>query len=254
MGIVNEELIDTPWGIQQYLMGSFRSPGVSVMRDSRTGDMEMAVLQEGRVRGGSNDGENRSMAVTPTREALVAQGLPPYTELVRQGMGWSVMATAAVAALVVRPSTVAAITLWNGETTGGKSYVIDRLFTHNLVSTAADAFFGIWACIHPAGMTEPTADIAPSATNFTGSSGKTYSGMGVVDVGATVVDNGWYPWSNAIQIEGTGILPGSTASVDVAGRLIVPPQGAISVQVVAAVVGNTFCSGLSWYEIALDLE
>lgn len=214
----------------------------------------MAVQIQGETRGGSNDGDERTVGVTPGRELLIAQGLPPYAELTRQGVHWSVMATAAVAGLVVRPSTVAAVTLWNGEGSGGKSYVIDRIFTHNLVSTAAQSFFGMWACIHPAGMTAPTADLAYSATNWRGSSGKFYNGRGIADVGATVVNNGWYPWGQGQEVEATGVLPGSHQSIDVGGRLIVPPGGAISLQVVAGVVGDTFTSGLSWWEVQLDLE
>ena len=41
-------------------------------------------------------------------ELLVAQGLPPYAELVRLNAGWATMSTSAVAGLVVRPTTTAA--------------------------------------------------------------------------------------------------------------------------------------------------
>lgn len=214
----------------------------------------MAVVLDGIVRSGDAAGDERHAQVTPDGSQYIAQGLPPYAELTRQGQHWSVMATAAVAGLVVRPSTTAGITLWNGEGTGGKSYVVDRIFTHNLVSTAAETFFGMWACIHPAGMAQPTADLAYSATNWRGSSGKGYNGRGVADVAATVVDNGWYPWGQGQAVEAAGVLPGSHQSIDVQGRLIVPPGGAISLQVVAGVTGDTFTSGLSWWELQLDLE
>ena len=68
-------------------------------------------------------------------ELLMAQGLPPYTEAVRKGTMWGTMSTAAVAGLVVRPTTTAAFEIWNGYAAGGKSLIIDRLFWHNLVST-----------------------------------------------------------------------------------------------------------------------
>jgi hypothetical protein len=252
--MANEEvMINTPQGIAAYLAGTFHIPGVHVIRASN-GGMNMAVRSEGVVRGGGNDGEDRGIALNEKNEQILAQGLPPYVEMTRQGGGFSAIQTAATAALVVRPSTVAAITLWNGEGSGGKSYVIDRLFSHNLVSTAAESFFGIWATVHPAGMTNPGVDIARSATNLTGNSGKTYNGLGVVGVGETVVDNGWYIWGSGKAISASGVIPGSHASAEVAGRLIVPPQGGISVQVVASLVGCTFTSGLSWYEVQLDLD
>ncbi len=253
--MANEEFrINTPEGIQAYLMGTIREPGIHVIRNRQTGGLQMAVVQQGITRGGVNDGNPKDMAVSPKGNQLVQQALSPYAELTRAGAGYSAIATAAVAALVVRPSTLAAITIWNGETTGGRSYVIDRIFTHNLVSTGALSFFGMWACIHPAGMTEPTKDIAASASNLTGSRGQAYSGKAIVDVGATVIDNGWYPWSNSVEVTTATILPGAHLTADIQGRLIVPPQGAISIQVVCSLVTQTFTSGASWNEIQLDLD
>ena len=185
----------------------------------------------------------------------VAQGLPPCTEMARRGHGWRVTTTTAAASLVVRPDTVALLTLWNGEGTGGgKSYIIDRIFAHMLVSDNAQGRFLLWACIHPQGMTKPTADLAPSATNLTGLTGRLYSGMAVADINATVVDNGWYPVSSSVDYEPTGVLPGAGIVANIEGRLIVPPQGGISIQVVASDPDeSTSCVGISWYEEKLNL-
>lgn len=163
------------------------------------------------------------------------------------------IATAAVAGLVIRPSTVAGITLWNGEAATGKSYIIDRIFSHCLVAGGEAGSAGLWVCVHPTGMTAPTADIPASATNITGHTGKRYAGRAVVDVGATVVDNGWYPWGIGIQLPPTAI-PGALLEARVEGRLIVPPSAGISIQVVTSVNDETFCSGLSFYEEVLDIE
>lgn len=214
----------------------------------------MAVRIEGRVRSGVNAGDEQTIEATDEGDLFVAQSLPPYAEMSRLGNHWSAIQTAATAGLVVRPSTVSAITIFNGEPAGGLSYVIDRLFSHNLVSTSAESFFGIWACIHPAGMTDPGEDIAASATNVNGSSGKIYSGRAIVAVAETIVNNGWYPWGYGKAISASGVIPGSIADADVAGRLIVPPQGGISVQVVASLAACTFTSGLSWWEMQLALS
>jgi hypothetical protein len=165
-----------------------------------------------------------------------------------------VIATTASASLVVRPDTVAALTLWNGEGTNGKSYIVDRIFAHMLVSDNADGRFMLWACVHPQGMTKPTADIARAATNLVGMSGLYYSGMAVVDVEATVADNGWYPVSSSVSYELTGVLPGAGIVANIEGRLIVPPQGGISIQVVSSDADeSTPVVGLSWYEEKLNL-
>ncbi len=213
----------------------------------------MAVRSDGVVRSGTNQGDEKALAVTTGGDQYVTQSSAPYTELTRLGDGWSAIATAAVAALVVRPSTTAAFTLWNGESAGGKSYVIDRLFTHNLVSTNAKSFFGIWACVHPAGMTNPGEDIAASASNVTGNYGKRYNGNAVVGVAESVNDNGWYPWTNSVEVATATILPGAHLTADVQGRLIVPPQGGISVQVVCSLITEDFTSGCSWYEAQMQL-
>ena len=250
--MANEEaLIDTPEGIRSYLNSFNRIPGIRVIKNT-LGEEQMSVRSDGVVRGGSNDGETRGIALNEKNEQLVAQGLPPYAELTRLGGGYSVTATAAVACVIIRPSTTAGVTLWNGEGSGGKSYVIDRIFTHNLVPGAEDEVFSIWACIHPAGMAAPGADIADSATNLTGNSGRTYAGRAQFGVAETVVDNGWYPWGSEPSA-GSGVLAGAVLSVEVAGRLIVPPGGAISLQVVSGITDVTFTSGLSWYEHQLDL-
>lgn len=213
----------------------------------------MSVLSEALRRAGINKGEEKPLESDEDGNLLVSQGYPAGVELSRLGAGWSVIATAAVAALVVRPSTVAGITLWNGEAPGGKSYVIDRLFTHHLVGTSAISYFSIWACVHPPGMTDPGSDIARSATNLVGNTGKAYNGAGVVGVGETVDDNGWFPWGQGQPTPVVNTIPGSAATAEVNGRLIVPPTGGISLTVVASVVGETFTSGLSWYEAQLAL-
>lgn len=210
-------------------------------------------VQSAVLRGDSST--EKKLEANEKSELLTAQGLPPYVEMARLGDGWSAIATAAVVGLVVRPSTVAQFTLFNNEQGGGKSYIIDRLFTHNLVSTNALSFYSIWATVHPAGMTNPGIDIAASATNITGNTGKTYNGNAVVGVAETIVDNGWYPWATSVEVTTATTLPGSHLVAEVNGRLIVPPQGGISLTVVCSLASTvTFCTGLSWFETVLDLQ
>jgi len=197
--------------------------------------------------------EEKHLQTNDIGDLLVAEGLPPYAEMTRRGNGWQVIATSAVAGLVVRPSTTAMITLWNGEGTSGKSYIIDRVFTHCLVSVAAAGRFMIWGCIHPAGMANPTSELAASATNITGMSGKLYSGSAVVNLALGCVDNGWFPLSSSVDYEPSGVLPGAGIVQNIEGRLIIPPQAAISLQVVTSANTATFCTGLSWYEEVLGI-
>jgi len=195
-------------------------------------------------------GNKVSIKATKNGDLYVAQGLPSGAVLTAKGVGYQAQATAAIAALVVRPSIAAAFTLWNGEAAGGKSYVIERVMCHQLVSTAAQARFGIWLCSHPVGMTAVTADITAIKSTRCISS---YGGNARLDNGATVVDDGWFPWGDSVDVEPTGVLPGAQRSAEIGGRIIVPPTAGLSAHVVASLVGDTFTLGFHWYEVQLDL-
>ena len=184
-------------------------------------------------------------------DALVAQGLPPYTEITRRGGGYQVMNTTALAALVVRPSTVANLTLFNNNAAGGKSLIIVRAFAFNLVSTAAQARHGLWLCSHKPGLVSPTADITAIKSL---SCKANYGGGAVADTGMTVIDDGWFPWGPWGDVEPTGVLPGGILEVKVDGAIIVPPTCGVSTQVVSSVVGNTYTTGFMFYEEQLALE
>lgn len=182
-------------------------------------------------------------------EQLVAIGLPRGAEMVRKGNAWATMATSAVAGLVVRPSTAAAFELFNGNNVGGKSLIIDQIFTFNLVSTNVIEGFSLWAQV-----TAPKS--APSSASLVvrGSSGKPYTGSSVNAVATTVIDSGWFPWTNAYQKGAGGVVPFGAVIAEVDGRLIVPPQCSLCLHVVSSLVGQTFTSGARWYEETISLE
>lgn len=189
--------------------------------------------------------DNAKVQLTPNgNDLLVAQGLPPYTEITRLGGGWQAMATSAVAAVVVRPSTTAMATLYNNDVSQNRSLIMDAAFAHNLVG-AANSVYSIWLCVHPVGMAVPTNDI--TARNSL--SGRPAGGGAVTifDNGATVVADGWFPWGLSEHTV-TVTTPGGVVQADIAGRIIVPPTAAISMHVVADVTGATFTAGFRWYE------
>ncbi len=172
----------------------------------------------------------------------------PFAKARHAGEYESAMASAAVAALVVRPTTTAAITFWNGESPGGKSLVLDRFFTHNLVSTAAIEYFGMWYCIHRQ-MVEPTNDI--TTLRGTGDGVGPNVNVVFVDVGATVKDDGWFPTGRQGKSSVTNTIPGGYAEWEVDERLVVPPGAGFSLHVVSGITGQTFTTGASWYRTQL---
>lgn len=210
----------------------------------------MAMLEF--LRRSLDSGSTRTAKGDYDDNLLVAQGMPPYAELSRRNKGWATMNTSALAALVVRPSTVANLTLYNGNTAASQvAFVIDRVWAFNLVTTDAVHAFSLWGCVHPTGMTAPTADI--TAINSMSGLATAYSGGAIVDTGATVVANGWFPLVGSPIGNPGGVTPGTSAVAEIAGRIIIPPTAAMSLQVVASLVGDTFTTGFSWYEVALPM-
>jgi hypothetical protein len=160
------------------------------------------------------------------------------------------MATAAVAALVVRPDTVAMATLHNNEPDAGRSLIMDAAFAHNLVGTA-NAVYSIWLCVHPVGMTAPTNDITVR-NSLSGRTAGNGAAATLFDNGATVVDNGWFPWGLSEHTV-TITTPGGVVVAPIDGRIIIPPKAGISLQVVANVTGATFTAGFRWFEKVITL-
>jgi hypothetical protein len=182
-------------------------------------------------------------------EQLVAQGLPRGAEMVRRGQAWATMSTAAVAGLVVRPSTTAALELFNGYAAGGKSLIIDRLFWHNLVSTNVIESFSGWAAVTASKAAPSTASLVTR-----GASGKPYGGAVINAISTTVVDSGWFPWGAGFTKGAGGVVPHGAVIAEVDGRLIVPPQCSLCLHVVSSLVGQTFTQGASWYEEQITVE
>lgn len=176
---------------------------------------------------------------------LDAQGPLGYARLAQYHE--SAMTTAAVAGLVVRPTTVSLITIFNGEAPGGKSLVIDRLFAFNLVTAAAQTMFSLWYCNHtqPINVAKPANEIV--TLRGTGDGREPDNGTVRVEVDGTVLDDGWFPCGNWGEGEEAGVLPGAAIEWECNGRLIVRPKAALSLHVVAGTVAEDFTVGASWW-------
>ncbi len=202
----------------------------------------------GTRRGGADNGQQKVVPVNEANEQIVAQGLPPFTDLVRSNSGWSSMAILAVAQLVVRPTTVAAFEIWNGYT--DKSLIVEDIFTFNLVSSAVVESFSIWAQV-----TAPKA--APSAganVTINGMNGKPYGGAVVCGLGTTVIANGWRPYGTSPPIALGAATPGGALTANIDGRLIVPPGCSLCIHTVGSTTAWTFQNGGSWFEKVITVE
>jgi hypothetical protein len=98
-------------------------------------------------------------------------------------------------------------------------------------------------------MTKPTSEIV--ALRGTGDGREPANGTVIVDAGATVLDDGWFPCGRAGAISETGVTPQSIAEWECNGRLVVPPHHGLSVNVVSSVADDDFTSGVSWWRTQL---
>ena len=215
-----------------------RRKGIHARRISN-GDVGMTLVVSGLVRGSSVEAD---FAIAPDGSQYMAPADAAYTELSRQGQGWSSMAVAAVAGLVVRPTTVAAFEIWNGSST--YSLVVDRIFTFNLVASAIQGTYTPWAMVTLA----KAAPAAGASVTVNGNSGKTYNGGVICGLGTTVIDNGWHPWGTSPAFGLGTATPGGSMEAQVMGRLIVPPRCSLCLHTVSQTTAWTFQNGASWFE------
>lgn len=234
-----EAYLDSPWGIDLALRSGVLTRGQFVRRVP--GGYSMTVTVQGLIKGSTTPTE---FVGSPEGAQFVNQFQPRYMELSRMGAGWQTMQTSATAALVVRPSTVTGLELWNGS--NQLSMVVDRLFSQELVTSTTGLGGGcqIWAQV-----TLPKATPSSASLAIIGNSNKAYSGSVVTAVGTTVIANGWFPWGNALKKESAGaVVPGGGLEAFPEGRIVVPPGCSLCVTVVSGYAADTFCSGASWYE------
>lgn len=175
----------------------------------------------------------------------ILHNLPYAVVWTAMGYGKQAMATAAIAALVVRPSTTSMLTIYN-PSGNSKHLVIERAFAHNLV-TAIEENGGLWLCSHPVGMTAPTGN---NITVRNSTNGQAAGGSGtIVDTAESISDDGWFPWGASEWTNLDGTVPGGQLEAQIGGRIIVPPGAGLSIHVVASTTVNTYTCGFHWFEV-----
>ncbi|KKM64511.1 hypothetical protein LCGC14_1500600 [marine sediment metagenome] len=173
--------------------------------------------------------------------------LPYHIQWTAKGYSRSAIAVVAVAALIQRPTTTAAIQLGNNEAGGGKVYVMERGFAHQLVHPNFEIESGLHICVHPVGTAMPdTNDITVRNSSSGLAAG---SSLSIFDINEGVNDDGWFPWGDWTKCDETGVTPGGHVEAAFRGRIIIPPKAAISMHVVAGTTGSTFTCGFHWFEV-----
>lgn len=192
-----------------------------------------------------SDGQRADIGLTRGGEQSVVQGLPPYTEITRQGRTWSTMIPTGSAFTHVAnmPTTRAELALYNGDSE--KSYVIDSAWYLCLTSiTAASGVALIYQVGYPAVLTDNTAVLinSPSGVEY---SGRAKRALAVT----TMVANKWAMLAGGPT--GAAASIGHSLFADVGGRIVLPPGATLGLNVVVGTATGTALIGVAWHEVKL---
>jgi hypothetical protein len=144
------------------------------------------------------------------------------------------------------------LSLQNGEATGGKAYLIDRVWVKCKTSTASAGSVTILAQIVAPG----TALVADSANkNVYSLSGRpSYTGKAQIALASTATGalaDKWFPLGKVDLAYTTNIAAYGEALCY--GKYIIPPGGNLSLTAQESVSGGTAILGVEWHEVLLRL-
>lgn len=194
-------------------------------------------------------GLKTSIKATREGDLYIAHNLPPYALATAAGRGWWAQATAAASGTTTIPTTTALGTLWNGYTT--KSLIIDRLFANSEFWDAGNYnMFFLWVCVHAKVTTALDGDITIHGLR---SGDATYGGQAKFDVGETVVDDGWFSVANSERTHQGNVKGMANIDYRMDGRIVLPPDGEMSIHIGCNDSNLTFQVGCSWYEVDIDI-
>lgn len=161
------------------------------------------------------------------------------------GKAWTAI-TALRTPLNAVPTTTAPLSIWNGEAQGGLCYVIDSIFLFNGVTQALASSFSLQVMMNVGAVAQPGGGVAITPK---GTTGLAYAGTGVVQAGATVTNDVWFPFGTAL-VDVNSADTNIVLDVPVNGLYVVPPGGCFSVAalVATAPVATSMQVGIRWRE------
>lgn len=217
--------------------------------------MALDIHLFGRKRSGDTaaDGAWAEAAFNERSEQLVSQGLPPYTELTRQGRRWKVATATPFAAIVALPTTTANLEVKNNHPT--LSLVVDAIYSWQLLGTAVVWAHTPWAQVGTPVVSGVTALVVYNSNGTAGYTSTANTAL-VTAITQTVVANGWECFPGSTMNNGlAAATPGGANVGQVDGRLIVPPGKALHVAVSGSVnTASAFHCGASGFFAALTNE
>lgn len=216
----------------------------------------LGLVRRGIIPDYSEGEPGNPLALNNRGEGLFNQVLPERAELVRLGNSWGAQIPAASAwtALITIPTTLSNLALQNGESAGGKSYIIDRFWVKNVTTTAAANYVTPLAQVVPPGQATLVADNAAVLRYSLNGRSVNYAGKAQIVMASTATGcllDKWMHFLSSPQPTSTSIA--ACTEVLCYGRYIVPPQGSFNINAQEAVSGGTLIAGVEWHEVQLPL-
>ena len=205
--------------------------------------------------------EEEQIPLSGQAEQLYAQGAAPYQEIVRQGRAFMANTTTAVATLTAVPSTAYGFAIWNGESDGGRSYIVDQIGALYTVNNAALPHVGIIACLGLVREGLPTCtNPVPKQMNGMGNADtkvkvilnadNPYAGGAGTVLTTTGIAGNWFPIGPSVNAAVTS-LPGFQQVVNMDGRIIIPPGRLLLIHTLGSVNSSSAQLYIWWHEKVL---
>jgi hypothetical protein len=195
--------------------------------------------------GCNNSGEQLLAYVLPERTALVALG---------KSFGAAIPTGSAFTFVTAWPTTSRSeLVLQNGEVSGGRSYIIDRVWMDNITTAAAAQPFSLLGQVVPAGLnvTLVADNTAVIRHNLLAKSTTIDSAAKLCLADTTwAVNDQWFMLGNGYISPMTTNRHGS-CEAHVFGRYIIPPRGAFCMAGLAGSAAGTAIIGVEWHEVQL---
>lgn len=214
----------------------------------------------GTVRQGSrrnySSGGTQLIDISRGGDLLVSQGLPERSEIVRMGQSFSAQMPAASAwtLLITIPTTLANLSLQNGEASGGKSYIIDRFWVKAVTSMASACALTPLSQLVPAGTAQVADDATVLRMSLSGKAAPAALTLAKIVMASTATGCLTDKWNHhaSAQVPATTNIA-TLVEVQCYGRYIVPPQASFNINAQESVSGGTAIAGVEWHEVQLDL-
>jgi len=200
-------------------------------------------------------GVDTGLEVNNHGDLLMAEALPPRTELARMGCMWtcSIPTASAFTYVAAWPTTRAEIVLYNPAAAGGVSLVITSAWLYGITSMAAAQPMTLIGQLVPVVATVPADNAAVLARSRNGK--RNYNGIAIRAIANTTAGQTTNLW----DVLATSLVPAPTTNLgaavfaDLYGGYVVPPQGVFALNAVAGTAAGTAIIGVTWAEVLLTL-